>query len=193
MKRLWIAQRLKFLNKKKGYLAIRLGLPGPRITDIIQGKRKIQAHEIPTLSAFLELDSSIILENIQKETPTQFPQDTPRTETIKVVGHFAKLENIYDLWPSSKHYTITLPLHSTFPGVEKFALEETQLTAPQIVLHICVFECDCQPDTNARFKKIYPTNENIRTAQAVAVANHPPADQSCRHAEALIIAKYQQS
>lgn len=57
----WIKDRLEELGKKSNGLARALKLPSPRITDIINGTRRLQASEVPPLAAFLELSENDVL------------------------------------------------------------------------------------------------------------------------------------
>ncbi len=49
----WLAQRLAELGKKKSELARHLGIPAPRISEILNGKREIQSDELAPLASFL--------------------------------------------------------------------------------------------------------------------------------------------
>ena len=53
MKRLWIEDQLKQIGKSKTDLAKALRLAPPRVTEILQGTRRIQAKEIVPLAVFL--------------------------------------------------------------------------------------------------------------------------------------------
>lgn len=49
----WFDAQLKRLGKSQAALARHLGLPGPRITEIKQGKRRVISHEAAAIAQFL--------------------------------------------------------------------------------------------------------------------------------------------
>lgn len=49
----WLEHRLLEIGKKKSELARFLGIPAPRVSEIISGKREIQSDEIAPLAIFL--------------------------------------------------------------------------------------------------------------------------------------------
>lgn len=57
----WIKVRLDELGKSQKALAESMGLPPPRIVDIIGGKRQVLAREVMGMASFLELPAIVIL------------------------------------------------------------------------------------------------------------------------------------
>lgn len=76
MRNQWIADRLKELGKSKAGLADALGLPRPRITEIMKGDRVIKAAEILPLARYLELDPGYVLLRITSKTDVE-PAELP--------------------------------------------------------------------------------------------------------------------
>jgi len=142
MTRLWIEKRLIELRKKKIELAAALGVPPSRISDVIQGKRRVQSHEISALSQFLDLNTNTIIELLSEEKYS--PKDTliDKTEQIKVIGRFQEGNVGYAVWPVNMQYTITLPMQASYTGTPKFALEETSSPHAPLTLHICISSSD---------------------------------------------------
>ncbi len=52
----WIKSRLRGVGKKQVDLARALGLPSPRITEIIKGERRVQIAEIEPMANLLQMD-----------------------------------------------------------------------------------------------------------------------------------------
>lgn len=62
--RTWLEERLAALRsqgKTKAGLAAALGLPGPRVHEMIRGERRIQAAEIAPMARYLQMDEATIL------------------------------------------------------------------------------------------------------------------------------------
>ena len=66
-KRHWIEGQLKQIGKSKTDMAKALDLAPPRVTEILQGTRRIQTGEIVPLAMFLHLPVSLVL--TQAHTP----------------------------------------------------------------------------------------------------------------------------
>lgn len=200
MTRNWIENRLKEVNKRKSDLGKALSLPPPRITDIIRGNRRIQSHEIPQLSLFLEMDMGSVLNHINQENPSAAAYNETRTEQIAVVGTIKNSGDRYGLWPASKHYIITLPTQASFSGINKFALEELRDRHYTKKLHICVKESDLDMPVKPGLMKIvdHGLRHKSKARQIAApekLANENGADLPT-HSEcgtvAVVIGRYQQ-
>lgn len=61
----WIKTRLKEIGKKQTGLADALGLPHPRVSEIIKGKRSIRADEAAIMADFLQISGDEILSRIR--------------------------------------------------------------------------------------------------------------------------------
>ncbi|MBL4740497.1 MAG: helix-turn-helix domain-containing protein [Sneathiella sp.] len=136
----WIELRLRELKKKKKELGVALSLPPSRISDIINGNRRIQSKEISRLSSFLKMDTTTILKNLQKQSVDTGIKPASKTEQITVIGNKDKVGNKYDIWPVDQHYIITLPRHSSYGSFKKFALEENCAQSNSLKLYICTQE-----------------------------------------------------
>lgn len=57
----WIRTRLKDIGRSNKELACVLDIPAPRISDLIHGRRRLQAHEVLPLSLFLGIPPMTVL------------------------------------------------------------------------------------------------------------------------------------
>ena len=64
MRNKWLKDRIKAVGKSQADLARALGLPTPRVSEMISGVRRISSHEIPQLARFLEWPESTVLQHI---------------------------------------------------------------------------------------------------------------------------------
>lgn len=78
----WIKARLDKIGKKQADLARETGLPSARISEIIAGKRQLQASEIPRLSHALAMPAGEVLMNYVGDSG--FP---PRPQLATGVRH----------------------------------------------------------------------------------------------------------
>lgn len=69
----WIKNRLDEIGENQKGLAEHLGLPPPRITEIIKGERQVTAKEVLGLSSFLHLPEVVVLRRL-------FPQGKIKDE-----------------------------------------------------------------------------------------------------------------
>lgn len=79
----WIADRLDTLGKKKGDLAAALGMGRPgSISDLLKGKRRLDAAEVRPLAEYLEIPVELVLDRFAgKPVPADlndFLINTPR-------------------------------------------------------------------------------------------------------------------
>ena len=185
MSRLWIADRLKDLNKQKQDLGLAIGLPASRITELLNGKRKFQIHEIVQLAIFLEMEMGIVLAKLYNETDEATVQSV--TETIPVIGRIKKTEGRFQEWPSDQHYMINLPRHQIYSNILKFAIEELHLNSQAKNLYICIQEKDLHKKQVIVERKLERTmaqkEEHDRNIGQVSICTPP----------LRVIAHYQQS
>ncbi|MFC4347165.1 hypothetical protein ACFO5Q_04850 [Kordiimonas lipolytica] len=66
----WIRAALKDRGYKLKDAAEALGVPAPRVTDILKGARGVQAHEILPLSQLLGMNAPSLLESLKAGEPT---------------------------------------------------------------------------------------------------------------------------
>lgn len=56
----WIAERLRALGRTQSELAQHMGVPAPRISDILNGGRRVQLDELKPLAEFLDLSTEMV-------------------------------------------------------------------------------------------------------------------------------------
>lgn len=156
MSRLWIADRLKGLNKQKQDMATAIGLPASRITELLNGKRKFQIHEIVQLAVFLEMEMGIVLSKLYNEFSENGEESI--TENIPVIGQLKKSKDRFQEWPSHKHYLVNLPRHQMYINIQKFAIEENLVNSSEKNLYICIQEKDFPPKSHGFSEKIEGAN-----------------------------------
>ncbi len=138
MKRIWIAERLKTLGKKKSQLGIALSLPPSRVSEIINGKRQIQSQEIALLAGFLRLEVDEVVTLISGEENLKTSKPLPPTETILISGEYCPNNNTYQLWSEGHHYPITLPRQAQHHIDSKLGLEHICKNSGVISLYVCI-------------------------------------------------------
>lgn len=83
----WIEQRLKELEgRNKAGLAKALGLPAPRISDIIKGRRGINALESKRIADYLQMNIADVVDNLEGRPSVG---GAPAPVKIPVVGSVA--------------------------------------------------------------------------------------------------------
>jgi len=156
MSRLWIADRLKGLNKQKQDMAAAIGLPASRITELLNGKRKFQIQEIVQLAVFLEMEMGIVLAKLYNEFSENGEESS--TEDIPVIGHLKKSKDRFQAWPSHKYYLVNLPRHHMYNNIQKFAIEESLVNSSEKNLYICIQEKDFSSESHRFSEKIEGSN-----------------------------------
>lgn len=120
MENAWINSRLKQLGKRKGKLADALGVQPARVTEIINGTRRVQGSEVLPLADFLEMDARQVSASLAKGDlvpVTDFERE------VRLLGHVAAGDwrESYE-WPHDEQVMIPIPpLKQEFQGL--FALE----------------------------------------------------------------------
>ncbi|KKL72777.1 hypothetical protein LCGC14_2081540 [marine sediment metagenome] len=120
MGREWIEDCLKHLGKTKSEFGKALGVPPPRITEIIQGTRRIQPGEVVPAARFLHLPVAVVLERASAE-----PENEPRLEHVPGLdpiyikgevraGHWSQAQE----FPADEqeHFYAPAPTH-LYPGL----------------------------------------------------------------------------
>lgn len=64
----WIEKRLQERAKTKSGLAKALGIPRPRVSEIVRGKRRIQQNELRAVAKYLEWIESQVLDQIHRRS-----------------------------------------------------------------------------------------------------------------------------
>lgn len=72
MRQDWIADRLDEIGKTSAALAEEIGLPAPRVSDIIRGKRQVKLTEVHALASALEIS---VLEAVERLAGNPVPTD----------------------------------------------------------------------------------------------------------------------
>lgn len=67
--RTWIRRRLAELKKTQAGLAQTLGLPPPRISEIIRGTRRISARELPKVATYLAMPLPDVMRRLGASVP----------------------------------------------------------------------------------------------------------------------------
>lgn len=91
MDKRWFQDRLKHLKKTQAQLAEHLGLPAPRITDILNQNRKVSAVESAQIAEFLDVPLAVLVNKLgsgYKTEPLKF---------IPVVGYVGAGEMVVPL------------------------------------------------------------------------------------------------
>lgn len=60
----WIAERLRALGRNQKDLAVHMGVEPPRISDILNGQRRVQLDELEDLSRFLQMTPAEVAANL---------------------------------------------------------------------------------------------------------------------------------
>lgn len=84
----WFRDRLKQLGKTQAQMARHLGLPPPRVVDILNESRKVSAIEAADIADFLDVPLNLLVNKLG----SAYKQDT--TRTIPVVGYVGAGEMI---------------------------------------------------------------------------------------------------
>lgn len=140
----WIERRLAELGKNKSGLAKALGLPNPRVSEILSGIRQIQVKEIPALSRFLEMDGGELLLALTGEQIPVSPSDLSQIIVRGAVqaGHWVEASE----WHHDDRYSVPVPDDPRFPGVERFGLEvrgpSMNRVYPEGTILVCVHRND---------------------------------------------------
>jgi len=127
MRNKWLKDRLKELRKTQSALATQMGLPTPRISEIIAGDRRIASHEVPVIAAFLEWPESLVLQNITEVAGGAFTPNAEATDmqmlAVTVVGEVAAgvFRESLEL-PPEDQFQIYALLDPRFRGMPHFGL-----------------------------------------------------------------------
>ncbi len=138
MRRDWIEERLKKLKRRKSDLGEALSLPPSRVSEIINGRRRIQTHEISGLSDFLEINKEELIQLIENDNHDTNLKSRKPSETIIVSGSACQKNSTYSFWPENNHYIISLPISSKFSSFTKYAFVENTTSQTPLRIYICV-------------------------------------------------------
>ncbi len=166
MRRDWIEVRLKKLKRRKSDLGEALSLPPSRVSEMINGRRRIQTHEISGLADFLKFSREEIIQLIENDNhDTNLERGKP-TETIMVSGSACQKNSTYSFWPETNRYIISLPISSKFSSLTKYAFVENTTSQAPLRIYICVSDMNSD-QTGEEFelegfvpKNIFQCNDN---------------------------------
>ena len=101
-KQQWIKAALKAQGHKLKDAAEALGIPAPRMTDIIKGNREVQSDEVIKLAKLLGISATSLLISLDKGEMIEAKED--RGEQIKIDGILMGDGTIKPLpyWPNRK-------------------------------------------------------------------------------------------
>lgn len=139
MRNQWIADRLEELGKSKAGLADAVGLPRPRITDILRGDRAVKASEIPPMARYLELDPGYVLLRVtSKEVlePVELPFIQLEIRGAVQAGLWAPAIE----WPPDEWEVVAVPRpdgHRRYFGL-KVKGPSMNLVYPEGTILVCV-------------------------------------------------------
>ncbi|MBE7637051.1 helix-turn-helix domain-containing protein [Sneathiella sp. P13V-1] len=146
MRRDWIEERLKKINRRKSDLGKALSLPPSRVSEIINGRRRIQSNEISKLAKFLLLNQDEVIHHIRKETDEANLDIKKTIETVIVAGQACSKNSTYSLWPEANRYIITLPTSHNFSYSTKYAFIENTNTSKRLRIFVCITNSDFPND-----------------------------------------------
>lgn len=82
---MWIKETLKAKGFKLKDMAEALGIPAPRVTDILRGKRDVQADELQALAGLLDINLASLLASL-KAGGQQTVEEPSKTQ-LQLAGH----------------------------------------------------------------------------------------------------------
>ena len=142
MRRDWIEERLKKIKRRKSDLGKALSLPPSRVSEIINGRRRIQSSEISKLANFLLLNQDEVIHLIQQETEKTNLSRQKSIETVIVAGQACSKNSTYSLWPEANRYIITLPASENFTYSTKYAFIENGASSKRLRIFVCITNSD---------------------------------------------------
>ena len=82
----WIENRLAERGKSKTALGKALGLPPPRVTELLNGKRQIQLDELMPMAKFLEMPVAAVMEIVHMDSEDLEKEHSPGSDPIYMEG-----------------------------------------------------------------------------------------------------------
>ena len=120
MKRLWISTRLDELKKSKSGLGKAMGLPPPRVTDLIDGKRDVHIEELGPMATYLGMDVETLLSVLtRKQRKILFKQPLLEVRGRVRAGDWREA---YE-WPPDDRYQVPMPIPARYKSNQVFGLE----------------------------------------------------------------------
>ncbi|MFC3051629.1 helix-turn-helix domain-containing protein [Kordiimonas pumila] len=104
----WIKDALKDAGLKMKDLAAALKITSPRVTDILQGKRSVQAHELLPLATLLGMGVKSLLASLDAGKRVLVAGDGP-SATLPILGHLTGHGTVVPLADTAPLKAIPLP------------------------------------------------------------------------------------
>lgn len=113
----WIAERLRALSRNQKDLARHMGVEPPRISDILNGGRRVQLEEIDLLAQFLELPQAVVQQNLAAARSGGVPARTmpSNAKPEKQTGRISALESPQS-FPTLRGRDRDLPIYGAAEG-----------------------------------------------------------------------------
>lgn len=127
MRNNWLKQRLRGIKKSQKGLADFLGLPEPRVTDIIQDKRRTSAAEAQKIAQFLEWPAARVLALLSDPNSLPLNLDPAHISLtrIPVIGavEAGAWREALEYAPDEDQPFVDVPPDPRYPGMRRFALQ----------------------------------------------------------------------
>lgn len=132
MRNEWLAKRLDELapgGKSRTGLARALDIPPSRISEIINGSRKVKAEEVKPMATYLEWPEATVLAYVVGATPLKPTRRGSKNKgmslrSVPVVGAVQAGQWAEALeWPPSERYEVIVPGDPAFAGMPVTAVE----------------------------------------------------------------------
>lgn len=107
MRRDWIEKRLNVIGRTKAGLAAALGVSRPRVSEIVNGKRKVQEEEIAKLARYLQLPTAVVVARLGRHRESERGEVEPiYIKGVVKAGLWAEEAQ----WPEDEWEEIYVPL-----------------------------------------------------------------------------------
>lgn len=107
----WIKDRMKAMGITQGALATALGLPQPRISEIVGGRRRVYAEEAAIIANVLKMPQSEVLTLLSAKGETELSPTMRPIQTVPVIswvqaGEMAEISDPYPVGDADRWITI---------------------------------------------------------------------------------------
>lgn len=119
MKLVWLEKRLKALDKSKTALAEAVGIPPPRVTEIIKGTRQVSVPELVPMAEFLRMPvGDLILALTKKGGEIESKQPLLEVRGRVQAGVWSEAFE----WQKNERYQVPMPIPKRFRDLPSFGL-----------------------------------------------------------------------
>lgn len=123
---MWIKETLKAKGFKLKDMAEALGIPAPRVTDILRGKRDVQANELSALAELLDISLASLLASL-KAGSNQIAEE-PSRQHLFLAGHLLGDGTILPLDETDEIRAIAIPADaSSSKGLTAFIMGDNSM------------------------------------------------------------------